>query len=168
MMDKTTAECSNCHAELEPGFDLCWKCGADVDGGPPPERFAHEVAELESFQAQLAKRREQHDGGNPPRDWASDARKARLAGQTVFQVDLPLSTTRGVAIPLTGAFAKTTPQDGSSHVIQDVEAEGWRLEHAGYVYRLTGSDSRQKVTMGGQEGAFSGEVVGIYLFRVAT
>jgi len=163
----TTDNCHHCNAELEPGFDLCWKCGADVDGGEPPKGFAEEAEDLAQLQTELAQEREQREEGAFLKTWAGQAREARAAGQTVFQMDVPLSKTRGKAIPMIGALANSTAPSNSSHVIQEIESQGWRLEHVGYVYRLTGSDSRDKFMMSGQQEAYSGELVGIYLFRVA-
>ncbi len=66
---------------------------------------------------------------------------------------------------MVGAFANSTRTQDYSNVIQSIEEEGWRLEHVGYVYRITGSQSRDKFIASGQQEAVSGEIVGIYLFR---
>ena len=149
----TTTHCPACGSDVEPGFDVCWKCGAPVDGGPPlpPAMDADAAA---AHEVQLA-------------HWAAEARRARAAGQAIFQMDLPLATTRGAAMPMVGAQATSTAPHPWPHVLQAVEAEGWHLEHVGYVYRITGSDSRDKLLMTGQQEAFSGEIVGIYLFRAS-
>jgi hypothetical protein len=52
-----------------------------------------------------------------------------------------------------------------SNEIEAIESEGWHLEHAGYVYRMTGSVSRDKLLSSGQQEAIHGEVLGIYIFR---
>jgi hypothetical protein len=46
-----------------------------------------------------------------------------------------------------------------------IEAAGWRLEHAAYVFVVTGESSRDKFLATGQQTAVSGQTVGIYLFR---
>ena len=46
-----------------------------------------------------------------------------------------------------------------------IEAVGWRLEHVGYVFQVTGESSRDKFMASGQQTAVSGVTVGIYLFR---
>jgi hypothetical protein len=46
-----------------------------------------------------------------------------------------------------------------------IEAIGWRLEHVGYVFMITGESSSDRVIGTGQNTAVSGETVGIYLFR---
>ncbi|QJR36774.1 hypothetical protein [Gemmatimonas groenlandica] len=94
------------------------------------------------------------------------ARLARAAGERVFQIDLPLSTTTAAVVPMVGALTNST---GANHgsTIDLIEREGWRLEHVGYVFRATGSESRDKFLASGQQEAISGEIIGIYLFRVA-
>lgn len=62
---------------------------------------------------------------------------------------------------------RQTTHDPTS-VIDAIEAEGWHLEHAGYLFRETGSVSRDKFLSSGQTASVTGEIVGIYLFRVRT
>lgn len=56
---------------------------------------------------------------------------------------------------------------GTASILDAVEAEGWRLEHAGYVFEQTGSISAARVLsiMQGQKEAVMGAIVGLYLFR---
>lgn len=93
------------------------------------------------------------------------ARAARRAGATIFQIDLPLSETTGRTVAMVGAFATSSPATSAANLIERIEAEGWRLENVGYVYRLKGSTTRDKFLASGQEEAMHGEIVGIYLFR---
>lgn len=55
----------------------------------------------------------------------------------------------------------------SSHAgtLAGIESVGWRLEHAGYIFMITGESSRDKFMASGQQTAVSGQTVGIYLFR---
>jgi hypothetical protein len=46
-----------------------------------------------------------------------------------------------------------------------IEAIGWRLEHAGYIFMITGESSRDRILASGERTAVSGQTVGIYLFR---
>lgn len=108
-----------------------------------------------------ARRADEAFAATPP----GQARAARKSGATIFQVDIPLSKTTGETVAMVGAFARSTPTTDCSRLIQAIEAEGWRLEHAGYVYRVTGSVSRDKFLASGQQEAVHGEIVGIYLFR---
>jgi len=97
---------------------------------------------------------------------AGQARAARAAGTRTFQLSLPLSQTTGHTVAMMGAYATTTNTQHAS-TIDSVEDEGWRLEHAGYVYRVTGSVSRDKFLASGQQEAVHGEIVGVYIFRIA-
>lgn len=92
------------------------------------------------------------------------ARAARASGARLFQASLPLSQTSGHTVALVGAYVATTTTEHGS-VLDAIEAEGWRLEHSGYVYRVTGSVSRDKLLSSGQQEAVNGEIVGVYIFR---
>jgi hypothetical protein len=96
---------------------------------------------------------------------AGRARSAKASGMKIFQIDIPLSKTRAFTLAMEGAFADSTEVEDYSSTIQAIEDEGWRLEHVGYVYRITGSESRDKFWASGQQEAMSGEIVGIYIFR---
>ena len=50
-----------------------------------------------------------------------------------------------------------------ANVLDSIEAEGWRLEHAAYVYRIIRTESRDKFLSSGQ--FIEGEVLGVYIFR---
>jgi hypothetical protein len=93
------------------------------------------------------------------------ARAARAAGHKVYQVSMPLSTTTGTTLALQAAVAKTSAMRDFSNEIEAIESEGWHLAHASYVYRMTGSVSRDKLLSSGQQEAIHGEVLGIYIFR---
>lgn len=95
---------------------------------------------------------------------AEQARAAKAAGARLFQVSLPLSRTVGHTVAMIGAYASTKDTRHGS-ILDSVEAEGWKLEHAAYVYRVTGSVSRDKFLASGQQEAVHGEIVGIYIFR---
>jgi len=113
----------------------------------------------------LKTREEEFLKSKSPTDQAQrQAKIARETGARVFQISLSLSETTGRAVAMTGVYANTTnTQHGS--IIDVIEAEGWRLEHAGYVYRQTGSVSRDKFLSSGQQEAVHGAIVGVYIFR---
>jgi hypothetical protein len=50
-------------------------------------------------------------------------------------------------------------------LLESIEKEGWRLEHAGFVFREVGSVSRNKMVTTGQKEHINGFVWGTYLFR---
>ncbi len=54
---------------------------------------------------------------------------------------------------------------GHADTLSAIEAVGWHLEHAGYVYVMTGQISRDKFLSSGQETGVMGKVEGVYLFR---
>ena len=97
---------------------------------------------------------------------AGRARTAKQAGAKIFQVDFPLSYTSPRFIDLVGSYARSSKTSDKAGTIELIEAEGWRLEHVGYVYRVTGSVSRDKFLSSGQHESTSGDIVGIYLFRL--
>ncbi|HLU91595.1 MAG TPA: hypothetical protein VKZ46_03330 [Pedomonas sp.] len=110
----------------------------------------------------LAKREAQERFAATP---AGQARRARQSGRSIFQIDLSLSATRGAVLPMVTAYSVSTEVGSAGNAIEAIEAEGWRLEHVGYVYRMTGSTSRDKFMASGQQEAVHGEIVGVYLFR---
>jgi hypothetical protein len=46
-----------------------------------------------------------------------------------------------------------------------IEAIGWKFEHAGYIFMITGESSRDRIMATGERTTVSGQTVGIYLFR---
>jgi hypothetical protein len=96
---------------------------------------------------------------------AGQARAARNAGSRLFQLSLPLGTTSAFAIPLMFELHSSSTKTEHASILDSVEAEGWRLEHAAYVYEITGSVSRDKLFASGQEEAVRGAILGVYIFR---
>ena len=62
---------------------------------------------------------------------------------------------------------KTRVRSDQPHVLEQIEAEGWHLEHIGYVFQETGAVSRDKLLSSGQVQQVTGQIIGIYLFRSA-
>jgi DUF4097 and DUF4098 domain-containing protein YvlB len=126
------------------------------------EAKKREEAERQEVERQEAeKRRLAEEFAKTP---AGMARATRASGARTFQISLPLSQTIGHTVAMTGAYT-TTKNTQHASIIDSVEAEGWRLEYAGYVYRVTGSVSRDKFLASGQQEAVHGEIVGVYIFR---
>ena len=98
---------------------------------------------------------------------AGKARAAKMAGAKIFQFAAPLSKTSADVVAMMGAFTSTKDSQHAS-ILDTIEAEGWLLEHAGYVYRITRSTSRDKFLSSGQQEAVEGEIIGIYIFRIKT
>jgi len=55
--------------------------------------------------------------------------------------------------------------DPVGSILTAIEEEGWQLMQAGFTYRQTHQDSRDKLLASGQQIAISGQTVGIYLFQ---
>lgn len=121
-----------------------------------------EKAEKERRRAEEAARLAEAEFAASP---AGQARSAKAAGMKIFQIDVPLSKTKGQTVAMVGAFAHSSKTVNYANIIQSIEDEGWRLDHVGYVYRVTGSESRDKFMASGQQEAVSGEIIGIYIFR---
>jgi len=103
--------------------------------------------------------------------WASpqgQARAARVQGSRFYQVSLPLSATqRTFGAYVSGDKSTKTRDIDPTDLLAVIEAEGWELADVGYVFRETGSVSRDKLLSSGQTAAVQGEIVGIYLFRAS-
>lgn len=96
------------------------------------------------------------------------AQAARKKGARIFQISLTLSETTANVVPMSGAYTQGREIEAHATTLDSIEAQGWRLEHAGYVFRVIGSQSRDKFMSSGQQEAVSGEIVGIYLFRATS
>jgi hypothetical protein len=93
------------------------------------------------------------------------ARTAWESGQQFFQISVPISRTESVEGTLMLGSSKTQALPGAAMLLESIEKEGWRLEHAGFVFQEVGSVSRNKIVTRGQKEHVNGFVWGIYLFR---
>jgi outer membrane biogenesis lipoprotein LolB len=122
------------------------------------------------------KQRQQEEAANAQAwaEWNASpqgrARAAAEAGQQLFEITIPISVTERTARgQLTGSKQdQVTRKAEARTVLEAIEAEGWHLEHVGYVFEQTGSVSRDKLLSSGQTAAVQGQIVGIYLFRAKT
>ena len=156
------------------------------------ERVRRERAELaEQVQRERAEKlRRRAEAKERKKKWAATdhgrARVAYDAGERFLQIQRVISETKANVMMMVGAFAVSDEVDHSAQstmgmldlrkkvedlpitqalaVIEDI---GWRLIHAGYAYRATYSESRDKFLASGQQIATSGEIVAVYLFRRA-
>jgi hypothetical protein len=53
----------------------------------------------------------------------------------------------------------------SAATLDEIEKLGWRLEHVGYYFMITGETSTARVFVSGEATAISGVTIGVYLFR---
>lgn len=91
------------------------------------------------------------------------ATTAKEAQQGFLEVQLPVGSSQR-DVTMAGAVNKTRTQSHAG-TLSAIEAIGWRLEHVGYIFQITGESSRDKLLASGQQTAVSGQTVGIYLFR---
>jgi hypothetical protein len=90
------------------------------------------------------------------------ARRAWQAGQTIYQLTLPLViSTRE---QLESAAAPGSIADHSA-VLNAVEAQGWHLEHASFVSLPAAPENTNTAEPGAVRRAIPGDVVAIYTFR---
>jgi len=134
--------CPYCAQEIKDDSQVCKFCRRQV-----PTRAEHERQLQEPVQTPVER-----------------ARAARSAGARLFQVTMGVSETVGFVKELSGTVTSTRTA-GHADVLEAIEAEGWRLEHVGYVYRVISTVSRDKFLSSGQQEAVTGEIVGVYLFR---
>jgi hypothetical protein len=109
------------------------------------------AAEEEADRQRERAHQEQLFAASPP----GRARAARAAGDRLFQISIPISVTERTAWGVFSGdkqYQKTSQSDPHS-VLEQIEAEGWHLEHVGYVFQETGSVSRDKLLSSGQTAA---------------
>ncbi|GAA2494869.1 hypothetical protein [Terrabacter carboxydivorans] len=95
------------------------------------------------------------------------ATTAKEQGQGFFEIQLKVGSSQRDSTVWGGNNFALSKVNTQSHAgtLAGIEAVGWRLEHVGYVFLITGESSRDKFMSSGQQTAVSGELVGIYLFR---
>jgi hypothetical protein len=94
---------------------------------------------------------------------AGAATVAKEAGDPFFEVQLRVGRHTGTAGFGTTDTRHTT--SSSANTLGEIEKLGWRLEHVGYFFMMTGETSTGRVLMSGEATAISGSTVGVYLFR---
>ena len=130
------------------------------------ERRAREADEARAEQA----RAEQERAAKEQRERAAylatpvgAASAAIEAGEPFFEVQLEVGRHTGTAG--FGAADGRHTTASSAATLGEIEKLGWRLEHASYVFMVTGESSTSKVFATGEATAVSGVTVGVYLFR---
>jgi hypothetical protein len=94
------------------------------------------------------------------------ATAAKEAGQAFFEVQLEVGSHAGSAGWGNAEGRHIT--SSSAVTLAEIEKLGWRLEHAGYFFMMTGETSTARVFVSGEATAISGVTVGVYLFRNTT
>lgn len=130
------------------------------------ERRAREAEEANAAaaraeQARAAQEKRQHDAYLATPVGAATAAKEQ--GQRFFQIQLEVSRHSGSAGWGTTEGHHTT--SSSAAALGEIEQVGWRLEHVGYYFMVTGETSTDRMFVSGEATAISGVTMGVYLFR---
>jgi hypothetical protein len=88
---------------------------------------------------------------------------AKEAGEPFFEIQLEVGGHVGSAGFGSAEGHRTT--SSSAAALGEIEKLGWRLEHAGYYFMITGETSTARVFASGEATAVNGVTVGVYLFR---
>jgi len=125
------------------------------------EERAEEKAALEASKAKQ-KAEAQH------RAWLSTplgmATSAKEAGNGFFEIELEIGSSKRSVSFGTSDFGQHRKSDFSG-LLSQIEDVGWKLEHVGYYFMITGETSRDKFLASGQNTAVNGKTMGVYLFR---
>ena len=91
------------------------------------------------------------------------ATAAMEEGEAFFELQLEVGSHIGSAG--FGSIDGRHSVSSSASTLGEIERLGWRLEHAGYFFMITGESSTARVFASGDNTAVSGTTVGVYLFR---
>jgi hypothetical protein len=123
------------------------------------EEAQAQAARAEQVKAAEEKRKRDAVLGTP----VGAATAAKEAGETFFETQLRVGRHTGTA-----GFGATDGRHttaSSATTLGEIEKLGWRLEHTGYYFMITGETSTSRVLLSGEATAISGITVGVYLFR---
>jgi hypothetical protein len=121
-----------------------------------------EQARLQQEEKQAAKQRAAFNASP-----VGQAVAAKQQGQGFFEIQLVVGSSQQDSTILGGNNFNIGKTRTMAHAgtLASIESAGWRLEHVGHVFVVTGESSRDKFMATGQQTAVSGHTVGIYLFR---
>lgn len=157
-----------------------WWDGEAWTDDPPPEAAATRLSDKEVARQLRQIRAQDRDRGvwaeeerrrqakEAEHFWESPPRQARAAyqrGDGFFQTQIELTRLAGAPSQLGSYGNELRRTDGRPDVLGQIEDEGWRLEHAGFVFVETGATSTNRLLSTGQGIVTRGVVEGIYLFR---
>ena len=135
------------------------------------EDKARKEAERAEGERAFAEQQEARRQARARQEWAASplgqATTAMEAGQVFFEIQLEVGRAEGQAMWGTRDYASSEQITSSAELLGEIERLGWCLEHVGYVFRMTGQSSTERMFVSGEESAVSGVTLGIYLFRSA-
>lgn len=109
-----------------------------------------------------------HDEEKAHQKWLATpvglASAAKENGEGFFEIELEVGSSKRDVIFGSKDFGGHTKKSFTG-LLSAIEAVGWKLEHVGYYFLITGESSRDKFLASGQSVAVSGKTMGIYLFR---
>lgn len=111
--------------------------------------------------------RRSEDAAEPARASESEPAKAAAAkarGDGFFEAALAVLDLQGRS-SFGQPSASITRRGPNGAVLGEIEALGWRLEHASYVFLETASVSTNRFALTGEGTAVRGVLTGLYLFR---
>jgi hypothetical protein len=88
---------------------------------------------------------------------------AKEEGQRFLEIQLEVGGHAGDA--WFGSTEGRRTASSSAAILGEIEKLGWRLEHVGYYFMVTGETSTSRVFLSGEATAISGVTIGVYLFR---
>lgn len=144
-------------------------------GKTPEEKAAMEEARLLAKAESYAKEEEErkiHQAEIELKKWQqTPIGQASIAfenGNGFFEIELEINfSVRQVAFGMAD-FKMAGKKRDFTGLLSEIESVGWRLEHVGYYFMITGESSRDKFMASGQSTAVSGKTMGVYLFRNAS
>jgi len=94
------------------------------------------------------------------------ATAAKESGNGFFEIELEIGSSKRSVSFGSADFGNHRKSDFSG-LLSQIENAGWKLEHVGYYFMITGETSRDKFLASGQNTAVNGKTMGVYLFRNA-
>lgn len=95
------------------------------------------------------------------------ATTAKESGNGFFEIELEVGSSSRTVMFGSADFGTHKKSDYTG-LLSQIESIGWKLEHVGYYFMITGETSRDKFLASGQNTAVSGKSMGIYFFRNAS
>ena len=122
------------------------------------------AAERAALDAKEAKQREDAER----KAWLATplgmATSAKESGNGFFEIELEIGSSKRNVSFGTSDFGNHKKNDFTG-LLSQIENIGWKLEHVGYYFMITGETSRDKFLASGQNTAVNGKTMGVYLFR---
>ncbi|GAA1550734.1 hypothetical protein GCM10009827_084240 [Dactylosporangium maewongense] len=92
------------------------------------------------------------------------ARTAYERGDLIYQVALDLGSQQALTVPTMSAFVAEKTADPNA-ILNGIAGAGWELVNGSVVFRPTGEQSIDRLTVSGQRVSIAGTTIGYYLWR---